>query len=191
MASLTPILRILLGHRTLTAEESREAFSAMMTGDVTPGEIGALLALLANRIPTADELVGAASVMRENVARVPAQTDPEALLDTCGTGGAPKTFNVSTAAAIVAAAAGARVAKHGNRSRTGRGSADALKTLGVNIDADAVLQARCLDEVGICFCFAVHHHPATKNVVPVRQALGIPTIFNLLGPLTNPVGAKR
>src|SRR5688572_6873866 len=115
MASLTPILRILLGHRTLTAEESRDAFSAMMTSDVTPGEIGALLALLANRIPTVDELVGAASVMRENVARVPAQTDPEALLDTCGTGGAPKTFNVSTAAAIVAAGAGARVAKHGNR----------------------------------------------------------------------------
>jgi anthranilate phosphoribosyltransferase len=191
MASLSPILRILLGHRTLTAEESREAFTLMMTGEINPAESGALLALLATRVPTADELVGAASVMRENVARVPAQTDPEALLDTCGTGGAPKTFNVSTAAAIVAAAAGARVAKHGNRSRTGRGSAEALAALGVNIDADRAVQARCLDEVGICFCFAIHHHPAAKNVVPVRVALGFPTIFNLLGPLTNPVGAKR
>jgi anthranilate phosphoribosyltransferase len=191
MASLSPILKILLGHRTLTAEESREAFTLMMSGDVTAAESGALLALLATRIPTADELVGAATVMRENVERVPAQTDPEALVDTCGTGGAPKTFNVSTAAAVVAAAAGARVAKHGNRSRTGRGSAEALAALGVNIDADRTLQARCLDELGICFCFAIHHHPATKNIVPVRLALGVPTIFNLLGPLTNPVGAKR
>jgi anthranilate phosphoribosyltransferase len=190
-ASLTPTLQILLGHRSLTMDESREAFQTMMGGDVSPAEIGALLALLASRIPTADELVGAASVMRDHVARVPSQTDPELVVDTCGTGGAPKTFNVSTTAAVVAAAAGARVAKHGNRSRTGRGSADALKALGVNVDADRETQARCLDDVGICFCFAIHHHPATKNVVPARQALGVPTIFNLLGPLTNPVGAKR
>lgn len=190
-ASLTPTLQILLGHRSLTVDESREAFGTMMSGEVSQSEIGALLALLAVRVPTADELVGAASVMRENVARVPAQTDPELLVDTCGTGAAPKTFNVSTTAAIVAAAAGARVAKHGNRSRTGRGSADALRALGVNVDADRETQARCLDEVGICFCFAIHHHPATKAVVPARQALGVPTIFNLLGPLTNPVGARR
>jgi anthranilate phosphoribosyltransferase len=112
-------------------------------------------------------------------------------VDTCGTGGAPKTFNVSTAAGIVAAAAGAKVAKHGNRSRTGRGSAEVLRALGVQVDADRGTQAACLDQLGICFCFAVHHHPATKNVMPVRAALGIPTLFNLLGPLTNPVGAKR
>jgi anthranilate phosphoribosyltransferase len=191
MASLTPTLRTLLGHRSLTTEESRDTFAAMMAGEVSQAEMGALLALLALRVPTAEELVGAARVMRENVARVPTQTDPEALVDTCGTGGAPKTFNVSTAASIVAAAAGVRVAKHGNRSSTGRGSAESLKELGVNIDASPEVQARCLDEVGICFCFAIHHHPATKNVVPVRLALGVPTIFNLLGPLTNPAGAER
>jgi anthranilate phosphoribosyltransferase len=191
MASLTPTLKILLGHRSLTAEESRDAFAAMMAGEVTQAEMGALLALLALRVPTADELTGAARVMRENVARIPTQSDPETLVDTCGTGGAPKTFNVSTAAAIVAAGAGARVAKHGNRSRTGRGSAEVLNALGIDVDASRELQARCLDEVGICFCFAIHHHPATKNVVPVRLALGVPTIFNLLGPLTNPAGARR
>jgi anthranilate phosphoribosyltransferase len=125
------------------------------------------------------------------VERVPARTDPEELVDTCATGGAPKNFNVSTAAANVAAAAGAKVAKHGNRSRTGRGSAEMLRALGVQVDADRATQAACLDEVGICFCFAIHHHPATKNVMPVRMALGIPTLFNILGPLTNPVGAKR
>jgi anthranilate phosphoribosyltransferase len=191
MASLSPTLKILLGHRSLTADESRDAFAAMMAGEVSQAEMGALLALLAVRVPTAEELTGAARVMRENVAKIPTQTDPEALVDTCGTGGAPKTFNVSTAAAIVAAGAGARVAKHGNRSRTGRGSAEVLKALGIDVDASRDVQAKCLDEVGICFCFAIHHHPATKNVMPVRLALGVPTIFNLLGPLTNPAGAKR
>jgi anthranilate phosphoribosyltransferase len=191
MPGLTPILEILLGHRTLTADESRQAFQMMMTGEASHAEMGALLALLALRVPTAEELVGAARVMREHVARVPTASDPETLVDTCGTGGAPKTFNVSTAAAVVAAAAGVRVAKHGNRSRTGRGSAEVLKLLGVNVDASLDSIARCLDEVGICFCFAIHHHPATRNVMPVRQALGVPTIFNLLGPLTNPAGAQR
>lgn len=191
MSGLSPILKTLLGHRTLTAEESRQAFQAMMAGEASHAEMGALLALLALRVPTAEELVGAARVMRENVARVPTSSDPETLIDTCGTGGAPKTFNVSTAAALVAAAAGARVAKHGNRSRTGRGSAEVLKLLGVNVDAGPEASARCLDKVGICFCFAIHHHPATRNVMPVRQALGVPTIFNLLGPLTNPAGARR
>lgn len=190
-ADLTPTLKILLGHRTLTAEESRHAFSAMMSGEATDAEMGAMLGLLAQRVPTSDELLGAARVMREHVDAVPIQTDPEKVLDTCGTGGAPKTFNVSTAAAIVAAAAGAHVAKHGNRSRTGRGSAELLKDLGVNVDASRETQAACLDETGICFCFAIHHHPAIKNVMPVRMALGVPTIFNLLGPLTNPAGARR
>ena len=95
------------------------------------------------------------------------------------------------AAAIIAAAGGVSVAKHGNRSRTGRGSAEALQALGVNVDADPKIQARCLEEAGICFCFAIHHHPATRHVMPVRKALGVPTIFNLLGPLTNPAGAGR
>jgi anthranilate phosphoribosyltransferase len=191
MPGLTAALKTLLGHGTLTAEDSRAAFQAMMAGEVSHAEMGALLALLALRVPTSEELVGAARVMRENVARVPTRSDPETLVDTCGTGGAPKTFNVSTAAAIVAAAAGARVAKHGNRSRTGRGSAEVLKALGIDVDAGPETIARCLDEVGICFCFAIHHHPATRNVMPVRTALGVPTIFNLLGPLTNPAGAKR
>lgn len=189
--SLTPTLRTLLGHRSLTADETREAFTAMMSGEVSHAEMGALLGLLAARVPTSEELLGAALVMRENVARVPTASDPETLVDTCGTGGAPKTFNVSTTAAIVAAACGVKVAKHGNRSRTGRGSAELLKALGVNVDADLKNEARCIDEVGVCFCFAIHHHPATKHVVPVRLALGVPTIFNLLGPLTNPAGAKR
>ncbi len=189
--SLVPTLKILLGHRTLTADESRDAFRAMMAGQVSHAEMGALLALLALRVPTAEELLGAARVMRENVERVHASTRPEHIVDTCGTGGAPKTFNVSTAAGIVAAAAGVKVGKHGNRSRTGRGSAEVLRGLGVDIDASRAVQAACLDEVGICFCFAIHHHPATKNVVPVRTALGVPTIFNLLGPLTNPLSASR
>jgi anthranilate phosphoribosyltransferase len=189
--SLTPTLKILLAQRTLSAEESRQAFSAIMTGQVTQGEIGAFLALLAARVPTSDELVGAARVMREHVDRVPTTLDPDSLVDTCGTGGAAKTFNVSTAAGIVACAAGAKVAKHGNRSRTGRGSAEVLTALGLKVDASREVQARCLEQVGICFCFAPHHHPATKHVMPVRQAMGVPTIFNLLGPLTNPAGAKR
>ncbi len=189
--SLTPTLRILLSRGDLTADETRAAFSAMMSGEVSDAEMGALLGMLALRVPTPEELLGAALVMRANVARVPTVTDPEQLVDTCGTGGAPKTFNVSTTAAIVAAACGVNVAKHGNRSRTGRGSAELLKALGVNVDADLAAEARCIDQAGLCFCFAIHHHPATKHVMPVRLALGIPTIFNLLGPLTNPAGAKR
>ena len=191
MSELTPILRMLLERRPLTREQARTAFAAAMSGETTQGEIGALLALLAARVPTADELTGAAEVMREHVDRLVTKTDAADIVDTCGTGGAPKTFNVSTLSAIVAASAGARVAKHGNRSRTGRGSAELLEALGVKVDADKAVQAACLDEVGICFCFAVRHHPAMRNVVPVRQALGFPTIFNLLGPLTNPAGARR
>jgi anthranilate phosphoribosyltransferase len=122
---------------------------------------------------------------------VPTTLDPDRLLDTAGTGGAPKTFNVSTAAALVAAGAGAIVAKHGNRSRTGRGSAEALESLGIDVNADTETQGRCLEQAGICFCFAIHHHPATRHVMPVRKSMGVPTIFNLLGPLTNPAGAGR
>lgn len=190
-ADLAPTLKLLLAGKTLTAEQTAEAFEAMMTGKVHHGEMGALLALLATRTPTADEILGAARVMRAHVDRVCSSCSPDELVDTAGTGGAPKTFNVSTAAAIVAAAGGAKVAKHGNRSRTGRGSAETLRQLGVNVDAGRGAQARCLNEVGVCFCFAIHHHPATKHVMPVRLALGFPTIFNLLGPLTNPAGARR
>jgi anthranilate phosphoribosyltransferase len=188
---LTDTLKTLLAGATLSVEETGRAFEAMMTGRVNEAEMAALLALLAMRAPTSDEILGAARVMRHHVDRVTSDRDPAQIVDTAGTGGAPKTFNVSTTAAIVAAAAGAPVAKHGNRSRTGRGSAEVLRTLGVNVDADRDVQGRCLTEAGVCFCFAIHHHPATRHVMPVRLALGFPTIFNLLGPLTNPAGAAR
>lgn len=191
VGDLTPQLALLLRGSSLDEASSAAAFEAMMSGESSHAEMGALLALLAARGPTLDELVGAATVMRRHVQRVPTSLAPERILDTAGTGGAPKTFNVSTAAAIVAASAGAMVAKHGNRSRTGRGSAEVLAALGVNVDADGARQARCLEETGVCFCFAIHHHPAAKHAMPVRKALGFPTIFNLLGPLTNPAGARR
>ena len=162
-----------------------------MTGRSDHAEVGALLALMATRLPTVDELVGAARVMREKVDRLDVGIPAERLLDTAGTGGAPKTFNVSTAAAIVAAASGAKVAKHGNRSRTGRGSAEVLSALGVNVDADREIQRKCMESANVCFCFAIHHHPAARHAMPVRKALGFPTLFNLLGPLTNPAGAGR
>ena len=190
-ADLTQQLRVLIDGHTLSRSATADAFEAMMTGRVHHGEMGALLALLAQRQPTRDELVGAAEVMRRHVTGIESTVPADDILDTAGTGGAPKTWNVSTAAAIIAAAGGVSVAKHGNRSRTGRGSAEALQALGVNVDADPKIQARCLEEAGICFCFAIHHHPATRHVMPVRKALGVPTIFNLLGPLTNPAGAGR
>lgn len=190
-ADLTPTLVHLLAGNTLSAAQSAAAFEGMMTGECHHGEMGALLALLATRTPTGDEILGAAQVMRAHVEPVESSCDPDFMVDTAGTGGAPKTFNVSTAAAIVAAGAGATVAKHGNRSRTGRGSAEVLRQLGVDVDAGRDVQRRCLEEIGVCFCFAIHHHPATRHVMPVRMALGFPTIFNLLGPLTNPAGARR
>jgi anthranilate phosphoribosyltransferase len=188
---LTPYLRILLKGATLTEAQARAAFEEIASGQSHDAEIGAFLALLATRMPTVDEIVGAASMMRARVERVPCHTAPSEIVDTAGTGGAPKTFNVSTLAAVVAASAGAKVAKHGNRSRTGRGSAEVMEKLGVNVDASPTVQARCLDETRLCFCFAIHHHPAARHVMPVRKALGVPTLFNLLGPLTNPAGAGR
>ncbi|MDG2054081.1 MAG: anthranilate phosphoribosyltransferase [Phycisphaerales bacterium] len=190
-ADLTPHLRRLLQGDSLDASQTTQAFEAMMTGNASQGEMGALLALLATRTPTPQELYGAARVMRDKVDRVVSSVPMESLLDTAGTGGAPKTFNVSTLAAIVAAGSGVTVAKHGNKSRTGRGSAEVLQALGVDVDAPTDAQGRALEEAGICFCFAPRHHPATRYVMPVRQALGFPTIFNLLGPLTNPAGAGR
>ncbi|MFG0326503.1 MAG: anthranilate phosphoribosyltransferase [Phycisphaerales bacterium JB037] len=192
---ITQALARLLAKGTLSEEESRAVFSALLDGRLEPAQIGALLALIQSRGVTVDELTGAARVMREKVTPIPAGPDDGVpILDTCGTGGAPKTFNVSTAAAIVAAAAGAggvRVAKHGNRSRTGRGSAEVLAALGVDVDASPEIQARCLREVGVCFCFAIRHHPAARHAAPARMALKFPTVFNVLGPLTNPAGATR
>jgi anthranilate phosphoribosyltransferase len=191
--ALTPALHHLLRGGTLDAGQSAAAFEAIMTGRAHHGEIGALLGLLAARVPTSDEILGAARVMRRHVDRLESRCDPADIVDTAGTGGAPKTFNVSTAAALIAAAGGdgrIAVAKHGNRSRSGRGSAEVLSRLGVNVDADRPVQARCLEQARICFCFAIHHHPAARHAMPVRLALGFPTIFNLLGPLTNPAGAQ-
>lgn len=196
------ILHTLLEGRSLSESEAERAFTLILTGQANESQVGAMLALLARKRPSLDELVGGARAMRAHAAPVPIE-GPEAgairsaLIDTCGTGGTPKTFNISTAAAIVAAAArgpGGRrvyVAKHGGRSRSGRGSAEVLRHLGVNIDASPATQAACLREAGVCFSFAIQHHPAMKFAAGPRKSLGFPTIFNLLGPLTNPAGARR
>ena len=191
----------LIAGRPLGEQGSESVFEQMLGGDLDHAQIGALLGMIQARGPSVDELVGAARVMRRHVEPVPTPDDPRRpVIDTCGTGGAPKTFNVSTAAALVVAGAKAQagsgvdrvlVAKHGNRSRTGRGSAEVLQSLGVNVDASPEVQGRCLDEAGLCFCFAIHHHPAAKHAAPVRRSLGVPTMFNLLGPLTNPANCAR
>jgi len=176
--------------QTLSAPEMSSAFRVIMGGNASDGLIGAFLGILSTRVPTWEELSGASLVMRECVERVEFPGS-ESLVDTCGTGGAPKTFNVSTAAGILTAACGVRVAKHGNRSRTGRGSSEVLEKLGVNIEIGVDLQQKCLEDVGICFCHAPKHHKAIAHVMPVRKELGFPTIFNLIGPLTNPCSAGR
>jgi len=185
--------RLLTGS-ALTEPEAESLFSSMLAGELDEPQIAAILALIQTRGPTVDELTGAARVMRARVEPVPIEDDGVPVIDTCGTGGAAKTFNVSTCAAIVAAGAAPgrlRVAKHGNRSRTGRGSAEVLAALGVNVEADPRTQARCLRDVGVCFCFAIRHHPAARHAAGVRRSLAFPTIFNLLGPLTNPARARR
>ncbi|MFW5652977.1 MAG: anthranilate phosphoribosyltransferase [Planctomycetota bacterium] len=191
--NLQPVLSRLVEGDQLTERETYEVFSAIMTGRVHDLHIAALLAILQHRGAVVSELTGAARVMRDHVSsvRLPEDIDPTRVVDTCGTGGAPKTFNVSTLAAIVVAAAGGVVPKHGNRSRTGRGSAEILERLGVNVNAGPDVQEACLREAGVCFSYAIHHHPAIRHVMPVRRTLGIPSIYNLLGPLTNPAGARR
>ncbi|MCW5775636.1 MAG: anthranilate phosphoribosyltransferase [Phycisphaeraceae bacterium] len=191
-------LATLVAGQTLSAEQAEALFERLLSGGMDDAQIAGVLSLIQARGATVPEVIGAARVMRRHVTPTPAPNVPGATLtDTCGTGGAPKTFNISTAAAIVAAAArpgGGRralVAKHGNRSRTGRGSAEALAALGVRVDATPEVQSRCLTEAGVCFCFAIHHHPAMRHAVGPRRSLGFPTIFNLLGPLTNPAGARR
>lgn len=193
------ILEKLVNGQILSESDAESVFHALLDGSLEQAQIGALLSLIQSRRPAISELVGAARVMRTHVTPVPISPRPDqVLIDTCGTGGAPKLFNISTVAAIIAAAAGGApdaprilVAKHGNRSRTGRGSAEALGELGVNIDATPESQARCLEQAGVCFCFAIHHHPAMRHASGPRRALGFRTIFNLLGPLTNPAGATR
>ncbi|MDF1809102.1 MAG: anthranilate phosphoribosyltransferase [Phycisphaerales bacterium] len=191
----------LLSQEPLNESQSNEIFCALLKGELDDPQIGGLLSLIQTMPPSASTLTGAARAMRAHVESVNYELDlGTSLIDTCGTGGAPKTFNVSTAAAIIAASVETPadsdvsrivVAKHGNRSRTGRGSAEVLIALGVNVDASTQIQAQCLKKVGVCFCFAIHHHPAMKHAMGPRRSLGFPTIFNALGPLTNPAGADR
>ncbi len=187
---LRKIFERLADRHDLTVEEARGVFEWLMAGQLSEALIGALLGALLTKGECVDELVGAAQAMRANALRV--QCDPDAI-DTCGTGGdGISTFNVSTAAAIIAAAAGATVAKHGNRSSTRvSGSTEVLTTLGINVDADRETVERCLREVRIGYLNARLLHPAMKYAAPIRQTLPIRTIFNLLGPLTNPAGVRR
>lgn len=175
----------------LSLEETRSAMDLVMSGRVTESQIALLLTALATKGETEDEVAGAALSLREHM--TPIRTSRTGLVDTCGTGGGgSKTFNISTSAALVAAAAGAPVAKHGNRSVTSRtGSADVLSELGVNIEASVEQVEACLEELGICFCYARLQHPAMKHVANVRKQLGTRTIFNVLGPLANPAGAEH
>lgn len=183
-------LDALLSGRSLDQETVRAATGAIMDGRCEPVEVSAFLTALAMQGETETEIAGAAAAMRERSARI--VSSRSGLLDTCGTGGDKlHTFNISTAAAIVVAATGQPVAKHGNRSvSSSSGSADVLEALGVNIDLNADQAGRCLDELGICFCYARLCHQAMKHVAPIRAALGFRTIFNLLGPLTNPARAE-
>ncbi len=173
----------------LSMEDMAATIDAVVAGHCTSGEMGILLTALRAKGETSHEIAGAALALRRHM--TPIRSDRAGVVDTCGTGGdASGTFNISTAAALVVAAAGAPVAKHGNRAVTSRtGSADALAALGVNVSASVAQVERCLDELGICFCFAPLMHPSMKQVAEVRKQLGFPTIFNLLGPLANPASA--
>lgn len=175
----------------LERDDAAAAFEAIMTGAASPALIGAFLAALRARGESVEVVVAAAGAMRAHAERVTTSRTP--LVDNCGTGGDGwSTFSISTAAALVAAGAGATVAKHGNRGASGKfGGADALEKLGVRIELDAAQAGRCLDEVGMAFLFAPKMHPAMRHAGPVRRELGFRTVFNLLGPLTNPAGVRR
>jgi anthranilate phosphoribosyltransferase len=174
----------------LTADHAAAVLAEIMEGRTGEVQTGAFLIALRAKGETVPELVGLARTMRSLA--TPVETARHDLVDTAGTGGGPSTFNVSTTAALVAAAAGCAVAKHGNRSYTSKcGTADVLEALGVNIELEPEQVGRCIDEVGFGFMFAPRHHKAMAHVVPVRKQLGVRTIFNFLGPLTNPAGAQR
>ncbi len=174
----------------LTADHAAAVLAEIMEGRTGEVQTGAFLIALRAKGETVPELVGLARTMRSLA--IPVETSRHDLVDTAGTGGGPSTFNVSTTAALVAAAAGCAVAKHGNRSNTSKcGSVDLLKALGVDVELEPEQVGRCIDEVGFGFMFAPRHHRAMAHVVPVRAALGVRTIFNFLGPLTNPAGARR
>ena len=187
---LTRAIDELASGRDLSLEDTATVLSEIMAGNASEIQISAFLIALRTKGETVDELAGLARTMRALAARVNVKRDD--LLDTAGTGGGRQTFNVSTTAALIAAGAGCTIAKHGNRSATGlSGSADVLEALGARIDLAPDAVARCIDEIGFGFMFAPAHHQATRYVVPVRRELAVRTIFNFLGPLTNPAGARR
>lgn len=185
-------LNHLLNRQDLTHDQMLTVMHQVMGGELTPAQIAALLIALRMKGETVEEIAAAATVMRSLSTKVDIQNKTH-LVDTCGTGGdGIQTFNVSTVSAFVAAAAGAKVAKHGGRSVSSTcGSADVLEALGVNVNLTPEQVAKCVDTIGIGFMFAPNHHSAMKHAAPVRRELGVRTIFNLLGPLTNPAGAKR
>jgi anthranilate phosphoribosyltransferase len=191
---VTDAFRALIGKvatgAALTREEAAGAFEQMMSGEATPSQMGGLLMALRVRGETVEEITGAVTAMRAKMLRV---TAPPDAIDVVGTGGdASGSFNISTCAALIVAGAGVPVAKHGNRALSSRsGAADVLAALGVNINLTPDAIARCIREAGIGFMFAPAHHPAMKNVAPTRVELGTRTIFNLLGPLSNPAGVRR
>ncbi len=178
-------------HSSLTADEAYEAFSTIMRGEASDAQISGLLVALRMKGETPVEIGGFARAMRDNAVQI--HSRHENLVDTCGTGGdVADTFNISTAAAFVAAGAGVPIAKHGNRAVSSRcGSADVLRELGVNVEAAPAVVEECLNEVGIGFLFAPSLHPAMRYAIGPRRELGLRTVFNILGPLTNPAGARR
>ncbi|HEX5134878.1 MAG TPA: anthranilate phosphoribosyltransferase, partial [Thermoanaerobaculia bacterium] len=184
-------LKVVAARRPLPRDLAERVFGDLMDGQATEAQKGAILIGIATRGETADEIAGAVAALRARMRRVTTSRAP--LLDTCGPGGIGRDmFNVSTASAIVAAGAGAAVAKHGNRSISSRvGSADVLAAAGVSIDLDPDRAGRLLDDIGLVFLFAPAFHPAMKELGTVRRELGVRTIFNALGPLANPAGAKR
>ena len=187
---LTKAIDRLAQREDLSVEEAGEVLAEIMHGRASETQIAGVLIALRTKGETADELAGLARTMRSLATPVTPKRDD--LVDTAGTGGGRRTFNVSTTAALIAAGAGCGVAKHGNRSATSlSGSADVLEALGARLDLDPAHVARCIDEAGFGFMFAPAHHGATRYVIPARKELGVRTIFNFLGPLTNPAGAKR
>ncbi len=190
MSDLKPLIATVAAGRALDEKQAEQAFDILMSGDATPSQIGGFLMALRVRGETVPEIVGAVRAMRAKMLRIEA---PEGSIDTCGTGGdGSGTLNISTGAAIVTAAAGVPVAKHGNRAASSKtGAADVLTALGVNIEADMALVREALWRANICFLMAPRHHNAMRHVGPSRVELGTRTIFNLMGPLSNPAGARR
>ena len=190
ISDLKPLLAAVAAGRRLSESEAEAAFEIIMSGNATPSQIGAFLMALRVRGESVDEITGAARIMRAKALAIEA---PPGTIDTVGTGGdGSGTFNISTASALVVAGCGVPVAKHGNRAFSSKsGAADVLAALGVNIDCDMEVVRRCLWEVGICFLMAPRHHSATRHVAPTRVELATRTIFNLLGPLSNPAGTRR